>query len=256
MWSRSCCAWRARWARFSSTSSQLSGVEVALDRHLRVDDDALAAGELHDQVGAQQAALVVAAALLGAEVAVVEHAGELDDALQLHLAPAAADVGGAQRGDEAAGLGAQLLLALGDGAQLLADAGDLVQPPVFERLRLHLELLQRLLDRRELRLGQGEQRGLALQERIAGGHLEAVFPLALALLGERQLAVEGGDPRLAGADRAARPEEDGATSDEQSDAEKCERHGPTNGRDRVGRTRCGRAGPKKSAPASPKTYRS
>ena len=58
------------------------------------------------------------------EVAVVEHAGELDDALQLHLAPAAADVRGAQRGDEAAGLGAELLLALGDVAQLLADRAD------------------------------------------------------------------------------------------------------------------------------------
>ena len=89
-------------------------------------------------------------------------------------------------------------------------------------LRLHLELLQRLLDRRELRLGQLEQRGLALQERVAGGGLEAVLPLALALLGERQLAVEGCDPRLAGADRAARPEEDGAAADEQSDAEKRE----------------------------------
>ena len=234
----------------------MSASRYALDRHLRVDDDALAAGELHDEIGPEQAALVVAAALLRAEVAVVEHAGELDDALQLHLAPAAADVGGAQRGDEAAGLGAELLLALGDRAQLLADARDLVQAPVLERLRLHLELLQRLLDRGELRLGQREQRGLALQERIARRHLEAVLPLTLALLGERELAVEGRDARLAGADRAARPEEDGATADEQSDAEKCERHGPTNARDRVGRTRCGGLGPKKSAPASPKTYRS
>ena len=50
--------------------------------------------------------------------------GELDDALQLHLAPAAADVRRAERRDEAAGLGAEPLLALGDGAQLLADGGD------------------------------------------------------------------------------------------------------------------------------------
>src|SRR4029078_5523775 len=95
-------------------------IEVALYQHLRVDDDALAAGELHDHVGAQQPALVVALALLGAEVAVVAHARESDDALQLHFAPAAADVGGTERGDEAARLAPELLLALGDRAQLLA----------------------------------------------------------------------------------------------------------------------------------------
>ena len=102
-------------------------VEVRADRHLRVDDDALAARQLDDQVGAEQPAFVVAFALLRAEVAVVEHPGQLDDALQLHLAPAAADVRGAERRDEAAGLGAEAFLALGDGAQLLADGGDRLQ---------------------------------------------------------------------------------------------------------------------------------
>ena len=123
----------------SSTSSQLTASRYALDRHLRVDDDALAARQLDDQVGAKQPAFVVALALLRAEVAVVDHPGELDDALQLHLAPAAADVRGAQRGDEAAGLGAEPLLALGDRAQLLADRGDRLQALLLERCRLHLE---------------------------------------------------------------------------------------------------------------------
>ena len=52
----------------------------------------LAARQADDDVG-PDAALVVAAlnrVLLG-EVAVLDHAGELDDALQLELAPAAAD---------------------------------------------------------------------------------------------------------------------------------------------------------------------
>jgi hypothetical protein len=43
---------------------------------------------------------------LGGEVAVVEHAGHLDDAAELHLAPMAADVGRAQGGHEFAGFGA------------------------------------------------------------------------------------------------------------------------------------------------------
>ena len=152
-------------------------VEVRADRHLRVDDDALAAGKLDDQVGAEEPTLVVALALLGAEVAVVDHPGELDDALQLHLAPAAADVRGAERGDEAARLGAQALLSFGDGAQLLADRRDRSQALLLERLRLHLEPGQRLLDRRELRVGELEQRRLALQQRVAGRRLEPLLPL-------------------------------------------------------------------------------
>src|SRR5205085_5476346 len=103
-------------------------------------------------------------------------------ALQLHLAPAAADVGGTERGDEAAGLGAELLLPLRHEAELLADPRDLVQPALLERLRLQLELGQGLLDRRELRVGELEQRGLAPEERVAGRRLQVLLPLALAAL--------------------------------------------------------------------------
>ena len=81
----------------------------------------LAARELHDEVGPEQAALVVALARLRAEVAVLEHPCELDDALQLHLAPAAAHVRRAQRGHEVAGLGPQALLPVRDLAEALAD---------------------------------------------------------------------------------------------------------------------------------------
>ena len=141
----------------------LDRVEVALDRHLRVDDDALAARKLHDHVGPEQAALVVPLARLRAEVAVVEHPRELDDALQLHLAPAAAHVRRAQGGDEAARLRAQLLLPGRDLAQALADRRHLAGALVLELPRLGLELVQRLLDRRELRLGELEQGRLALR---------------------------------------------------------------------------------------------
>ena len=47
--------------------------------------------------------------LLLLEVAAIEHAGELDDALQLELAPAAADAGPLERVDQTRGLRAEVL---------------------------------------------------------------------------------------------------------------------------------------------------
>src|SRR5581483_4252028 len=178
---------------------RVDGIEVRLDRDLRVDDDRLPARKLHDEIRTQQRSLVVANALLRAKVAVVEHSGELDDALQLQLAPAAAHVGRAERGDEAARLAAQLLLAVRDLAQALADRGHLAGALLLELPRLELELGERLLDRRELRLGELEERRLALQE------------------------------------RRARPEVDGCRADGEPEDEKDRCHGPTDGRDPVGR---------------------
>jgi hypothetical protein len=51
---------------------------------------------------------------------VLDHAGELDDAFQLQLSPAAADLRRAQRGDQRAGLTLQLLGGAVHGAHLLA----------------------------------------------------------------------------------------------------------------------------------------
>jgi len=108
--------------------------EVRLDRDLRVDHDALPAGELHDHVRPEETARVVALALLLVEVAVLNHPGELDDALQLHFAPTAAHVRRAQRRHEVAGLGAEPLLSFGDRLQLLANHRDGLQPLLLERL--------------------------------------------------------------------------------------------------------------------------
>ena len=47
--------------------------------------------------------------LLLVEIAVLDHAGELDDALQLQLAPAAADAGPLERVDQPARFGLQIL---------------------------------------------------------------------------------------------------------------------------------------------------
>ena len=84
------------------------------------------------------------------EVAVGEHPGELDDAPELHLAPAAAHVRRAQRRAEAARLRAQPFLALGKGLHLLGQGSVRALTLPVERLRLLVEHLQRLRDRLEL----------------------------------------------------------------------------------------------------------
>ena len=71
-------------------------VEVRGDGRLGVDHDALAAGQPHDEVGAQAPVFGRARFLLD-EVAVVHHARHLDYALELDLAPAAPHCRRAQR---------------------------------------------------------------------------------------------------------------------------------------------------------------
>ena len=86
----------------------LGGVEEGRERHLGVDDDLLAAGEVDDEVRPGDA-VDGGRRHLGVEVAVLEHAGDLDDSTQLHLAPGAARLRGRQSADERVGLGLQLL---------------------------------------------------------------------------------------------------------------------------------------------------
>ena len=145
----------------------LDRVEVGVERCFRVDHEALPARELDHEVGPQQPPLGVVLGSLLLEVAVGDHAGELDDALELHLAPAAAHVRGAQRGHEVPRLLLQPGLALRDGPQLLADAGDRRQPRLLELARLLVEPRQGLFDGRELRLRLLEQRGRAALDRLA-----------------------------------------------------------------------------------------
>ena len=87
-------------------------LQVGVERHLRVDDDVLAAGQPDDHVGTDASVVAVLLAvqrLLLLEVAVLEHPGELDDPLELKLAPASADAGTLERVDEAPRFGLQVL---------------------------------------------------------------------------------------------------------------------------------------------------
>ena len=67
----------------------LHRLDVAGEGHLGVDDDLAPVGERDDQVGADPVPGVAGAGGLLDEVAVLQQSGHLDDAAQLHLAPAA-----------------------------------------------------------------------------------------------------------------------------------------------------------------------
>ena len=100
------------------------GFEVGRERHLRVDDHVLAAGEAHHHVRPQPAVndhLLV-------EVHVRRHARELDDPAQLQLAPPAARLRPLQRGDQRPCLLAELLRAVPRGLDLLRELGVRLGP--------------------------------------------------------------------------------------------------------------------------------
>ena len=119
----------------------------------------MAAGQLDGEVGAQPARVGERRRLL-VEVAVLEHPGELDHALQLHFAPASAHARRAQRADQVLGLEPQLLLRQPDLFEQrlqLRRVGGVVPIAVLQR---RPELRQRVLDGRDQRV----ERLLALAE--------------------------------------------------------------------------------------------
>ena len=79
-----------------------------------------------------------------AEVAVLDHAGELDDAPQGDLAPLAAHFGLAQSGDQITGLGLQSLLGAAHVLELRADAAEGLLAVLFDLADLLLSLLEGL----------------------------------------------------------------------------------------------------------------
>ena len=93
----------------AGSSSVFLRVEIRLERHLRVDDDGAAARQADDEIRTLPAELREERRLF-VEVAVLEHAGHLDDAPQLDFAPAAAHRGRPQRAHELLRLFAQAAL--------------------------------------------------------------------------------------------------------------------------------------------------
>ena len=100
-------------------------------------------------VGAHAAIVVAAEGVLLLEVAVLDHAGELDDALQLQLAPAAADAGPLQRVDQAAGFVAEAPARRYRATRCAAAAGRRFDAPALGLLDLAIHLLERPGHRRQ-----------------------------------------------------------------------------------------------------------
>ncbi len=128
---------------------RLERLEIGVERHLRVDDDVLAAGQRDDDVGPQPAIVVSRDGALLLEVAAIDHAGELDDALQLELAPAAADAGPLERVDQTRGLRAQVLARRVERAQTLDELRAALRAAALGVLDLAVHLIERFRHRRE-----------------------------------------------------------------------------------------------------------
>src|SRR5258707_8305514 len=238
-------------------------LEVRLPRHLRVDDDLLPARQLHDQVGAEPAVLGRDVRLRD-EVDVLEHPGHLDDAAQLHLAPAAAHVRAvAQRADEVARFAPQLLLRLHQLTHLLGERRVRALARDLELLQLHVHLLERLLQRRdevldrllllaELRGRELEERLIVLAQRIGGERVEARPLVVLRALEERGPRALVPELDLERAALRAQDEPGAGGAQQQADEESGD-HGPTNGREGVGRNRPGAK--KMPPPTNPRVLR-
>ena len=106
-------------------------------------------GQPDDDVGPHAAARRAVNRVLLREVAVLDHAGELDDALQLELAPAAADAGPLERVGEAPRFVAQVLPGGVERRDLLHQLRAALDAPALGVLDLAIDLLERLGHRRE-----------------------------------------------------------------------------------------------------------
>ena len=103
---------------------------------------------------------------------VLEHAGHLDHAPQLHLAPPPAHGRRAQGPHEVGGLGAQLRLAAADGLEQRRDLGAGLDAVLLHLAELLIDLLQHVADRRDqlverLLLARDLGDGVLLQPRQA-----------------------------------------------------------------------------------------
>ena len=130
----------------ASSVAGLDGFEIRIERRLHVHDEIARLGHVHDHVRPQRAVFAEEVQLLG-EVAVLGHAGELDDPPQRHLAPAAAHFRPAQRRDEIARLALQLRVTARQPFDLRAQRREGIATLVLQRAHLRFGLLQRGLQR-------------------------------------------------------------------------------------------------------------
>ena len=155
------CPACARSSRARSRSSVAAvGVQVGEQWRLRVDDDATPAGQSHDEIGTHPPRIAVAVLAvrrdLRLEVAVLGHPRELDDALELHLAPPSAHVRRAERRGELLRLVAQSVARRGHEIEPRGERAELRRALAVERGEPRVVALELDAKRREQ---LGEPRG-------------------------------------------------------------------------------------------------
>ena len=125
------------------------GVEERVHRRLGVDDQDLAAGQPHDDVGSDAAVVGTDRGDLLVEVAARQHPGRLQDPPQLHLAPGAADGRRPQRAGQRRGLPTEVLGLALDPGQQGPQRAELLHPVALERADVGLDAHERVLERRQ-----------------------------------------------------------------------------------------------------------
>ena len=230
---------------------RLERLQIGIERRLRVDDHVLAAGQPDDDIGPHAAIVAVGDGVLLLEVAVLDHPGQLDDALELELAPAAANARALERVHELAGLVAQVLAGRVERRNPLHQLRAGLDAAPLGFLDFAIDLAERLRHRREqvldgllaivdvgrgrragiaqTRFGQIEKRLVVALERRVAQRTEGVAQQGLrVLIGLQAFGVDralpfdvGGEPRLRRtrgqpADKRAN-EEDDKTTDERGD---------------------------------------
>src|SRR6185503_11695840 len=141
-------------------------LEVGVERRLGIDDHVLAARQPHDDIRPDAAVVAVQRTiqrLLFFEVAVFEHAGELDHPFQLDLAPTPTDTGPLERIDQAARLGLEMLTGQIERGETFGQRGAALDPAALGTLDFAVDLVERLLKRAEQMLD-----GLLARIDIAG----------------------------------------------------------------------------------------
>ena len=118
----------------------------SVKRNFRIDDDRAIARQAHDHVRTN-AAVFGRNCFLFDEVAILKHAGHFDDAPQLNLAPATANVRRAQSFDEISGFRLKLQMRLRERFHLLAQLGVRADAVLFELADLAVDFFERFFQR-------------------------------------------------------------------------------------------------------------
>ena len=131
----------------AGTVGNLASALIVGIRHLRVDGDGFAAGQMHHHVGALVAAVGIFDHHLRVEIDMFEQPGRFNDIAQLRLAPRAAHLVIAQRGGQRVRLLVEPRLLFTQALELFAERAHFLLAPLLDLRDLGLQGVQVLLHR-------------------------------------------------------------------------------------------------------------